>query len=165
MRSALGLALLLAGCGSGTGGGGNVAAPADAAEQTVKAAVQTATLTGLYEGGTGPQRNQLCILDRGTGDSRFGLVVWGGAESSCSGAGSAVREGNVLRLTMEGDQPCAVAGSIEGARLTFRGSVPAGCAYYCGAGASMAGAAFDKVGGTAEDAARALDLVGDPLCG
>ena len=165
MQRLIALCLLLAGCGTGTGVGDNTAAPAAEGDRAVKAAVQTASLTGLYEGGAAEPRSQLCILDRGSGDSRFGLVVWGRSQASCSGAGSAVRRGNVLRLTMEGDEPCLVEAALEGSRVTFPASLPAGCAYYCGAGASIAGAAFEKVGGTAADAARARDLVGDPLCG
>ncbi|HWT12632.1 MAG TPA: hypothetical protein VN231_07755 [Allosphingosinicella sp.] len=164
MRALFPIALLLAGCGTGAGTGNSDGA-GNGADEAVRAAVQTATLTGLYEGGAGPRRNQLCIVDRAAGDARFGLVLWGRSDSSCSGAGAAVREGALLRLAMEGDGSCEVAAAIEGGRVVFPAVVPAGCSYYCGGGATLAGAAFDKVGGTAEDALRASDLVGDPLCG
>lgn len=165
MRSLVLCAFLLAGCGSGGAGNQSERAADREADRAVEQAVQTATVTGLYEGGSGAQRSQLCIVDRATGDSRFGLVLWGSGEASCSGAGAAVRQGATLRLAMEGDQPCTVEGRIEGANVTFAAALPPGCAYYCGARASMAGARFVKVGGTAEDAMRARDLVGDPLCG
>jgi hypothetical protein len=42
--------------------------------------------------------------------------------------------------------------------------VPDGCAYYCGARARLTGARFAQVGTGREDAAKAKDLVGDPLC-
>ncbi|MDQ4086779.1 MAG: hypothetical protein M3177_02000 [Pseudomonadota bacterium] len=157
MRSLLLLPLLLAGCGTGAVG--------NRADEAVATAVQTATLTGLYEGGGGSQRSQLCIVEHATGDSRFGLVHRGAGDASCSGAGSAVRQDSVLRLTMEGDEPCVVEAAIEGGRVTFPAAAAPGCAYYCGAGANLAGAVFEKVGGTSQDAARARDLVGDPLCG
>lgn len=149
----------LAGCGSGDGPGNR------AADKAPEKAVQTSQLTGLYEGGEGPQRNQMCILDGAGGNARFGLVVWGPEERSCSGSGQATRQGNVLRLAMTGDEQCVIDARIDGTRVTMPQNLPAGCAYYCGAGARMTGAAFDKTGGTAEDAGRAVDLVGDPLCG
>ena len=154
-------ALLLIGCG--TGDPANDSARADRA---AKATVQTATLTGLYEGRSGAEQpNQLCILDQGTGDARFGLVLWGEGDNSCSGDGIAVRQGEMLRLDMAGDEECRIEARIAGTRVTLPASLPEGCAYYCASGARLTAAAFDKVGGTAEDAARARDLVGDPLCG
>jgi hypothetical protein len=153
------LLLPLAGCGTGDSPGNKAATDVPAK------AVQTSQLTGLYEGGEGPQRNQMCIVDRATGDARFGLVVWGPEQRSCSGSGQATRAGNVLRLAMTGDEQCVIEARIEGTRVTMPQNLPAGCAYYCGAGARMTGSAFDKTGGTAEDAMRAVDLVGDPLCG
>jgi hypothetical protein len=161
MRCIALLALLLAGCGSGGGGNNNP----HQAHPPAQAAVQTAALTGLYESGQGPQRSQLCMIERGAGGTRFGLVLRGAADASCSGAGTASRRGALVRLTMEGDQPCVVEARLEGGRLVFPASLPSGCAYYCGGSATMAGAAFAKVGGTEQDALRALDLVGDPLCG
>jgi hypothetical protein len=152
--------LLLAACGTGEGTANDAGAAGARA-----AAVQTAELVGLYEGGPGPQRSQLCIIDRATGDSRFGLVVWGAELHSCSGEGQAVRTGDTLRLAMDGDETCVIDARIEDGRVTLPGELPEGCAYYCGARARMTGATFEKVGGTAEDAMRATDLVGDPLCG
>ena len=160
MKKRLFLLLLpLAGCGTGDAPGNGASAEAPAK------AVQTSELTGLYESGDGPQRNQMCIVDRATGDSRFGLVVWGPEQRSCSGSGQATREGNVLRLAMTGDEQCVIEARIDGTRVTLPQTLPAGCSYYCGAGAQMTGAAFNKTGGTAQDALRAVDLVGDPLCG
>jgi hypothetical protein len=158
MRKALILALCLAGCGRGTGGNGQ----AGSAESSPRA-VQTATLTGLYESNEGPRRSQLCIVERG-GESRFGLVTWRGEGPGCSGAGAAVRRGDTLRLTMAGEAACAIEAPIDGGRVAFPATAPPGCRYYCAPGAVLEGA-FDKVGGTSEDALRARDLVGDPLCG
>ena len=128
------------------------------------AAVQTANLTGLYEGGAEARRNQMCVIDRGSGDARFGLVVWGAGENGCSGSGAAVRQGDALRLTMSGDEACTIQARIEGTRVTFPAQLPPGCSYYCGRGAALAGVTLNKTGGTAEDAMRAVDLVGDRLC-
>ena len=146
--------LMLAGCDS---------AEDPAGIESAKEAVQTATLTGLYEGKGAPP-SQLCILDRGMGNASFGLVVQDEQGRSCSGAGAAVREGGLLRLTMTGDEPCEIEAAIVDGRVAFPAALSPDCSYYCGSGAAMAGASFDKVGGAAEDAMRARDLVGDRLC-
>lgn len=174
MRYALLLTLLAAACQPQDAMTNNgVRAPAAAAPGETAAApaampaqaVQTATLTGLYESvGAAGARSQMCMIDRGTGDTRFAIVLRGPGSEGCSGDGSAVRQGAVLRLTMAGDEACAIEARIEGGRIAFPPATPAGCAYYCSRGARLAGASFDKTGGTAEDAMRAEDLVGDRLC-
>lgn len=153
------LLLGLAACGrSDPPSGEDAAAPGPAVP-----AVQTAALTGLYESDDRPA-NQMCVIDSGVGNARFGLVVWGAELHSCSGVGDVVREGETLRLAMTGDEECAIDARIVGTQVSLPAQIPEGCAYYCGARASLANARFEKVGDTAEDALRATDLVGDPLC-
>lgn len=172
-RSALLLPLLAAACqpqdaltdngvpASSAAAPGTDASPTPA---TPAQAVQTATLTGLYESGAAGSRSQMCMIDRQTGDTRFGIVLRGPANESCSGSGSAVRQGDVLRLTMAGDEACTIEARIADGRISFPAGTAPGCAYYCSRGARFAGASFDKTGGTAQDAMRAEDLVGDRLC-
>jgi hypothetical protein len=175
-RALVFLPLLLCGCGARDSLGNNgststpSAVPGDAvphaagpAEPAQPAPPQTASLTGLYETGAAPRRSQMCMIERG-GSTRFGLVNWGAGNDSCSGNGTAVRQGDVLRLTMTGDSACTIEARIEGTRVVFSASVPAGCAYYCGQGARLGGATFDKTGGAEADALRAEDLAGDRLC-
>ena len=162
--------LLAAGCRAPETIGNNVAgAPgatdpaAEGGDSETAQPVQTATLTGLYESGAASRRSQMCVVERG-GSARFGLVIWSGQSDSCSGSGTAARQGDRLRLSMEGDEPCTVEARIEGTRVTFPASVPASCAYYCSRGGRIAGATLDKTGGAEADALRAEDLVGDRLC-
>jgi hypothetical protein len=162
-RLLIALALLSA-CGTSEDQPGNVADAETEARDAVADAVRTASLTGLYEGGEGDQTNQLCIIDQGSGNARFGIVVWGANLHSCSGTGSAVRENGVLRLTMTGDETCTIEASMEGGNVTLPDAVPEGCSYYCGARARLAGVTFQRTGATAEDAMKAADLVGEPLC-
>ena len=162
MELALLLVIALAGCRGEETQQGNAATPASAPG----APVQTATLTGLYEGGTAPRRNQMCMIEREGRGTTFGFVTWGPGDKNCSGSGTATKEGNALRLRLDGDESCALAARVDGKRVTLPGSIPTECQrYYCGDGAQMSGATFDKVGGEQADAMRAVDLVGDPLCG
>lgn len=156
--------LLLSACGTEGGIGNNASAPEAAAGKAVEQAVETAGLTGLYEGGLAGRPNQMCIIDRGTGNAVFGLVVWGSNMHSCSGAGEAVREGDRLLLSMAGDEECKIEATMTGGRIVLPAQVPEGCSYYCGARAQIGGATFERKGTTVEDAMRAVDLVGEPLC-
>jgi hypothetical protein len=157
MNKWLVLALLVGGCSGERDGEGpaNQASPASGGTLT--------RLTGLYEGGQARPPNQLCIVE-GQGEPRFGLVVWGANQHSCSGSGTVSRSGESLRFRMAGDETCSFEARIAGTTVTLPASVPDGCAYYCGARASLTGASFVQSGNSAEDAAKARDLVGDPLC-
>jgi hypothetical protein len=162
MRKALILLLCLTGCGPG-GGNASRAERSGAPDSTRRAGVQTRTLTGLYEA-PGARPSQLCIVEQRE-RARFGLVTWQGERSGCSGAGSAVRNGPTLRLTMDGESACTIEARIADGRVSLPANAPRGCSYYCAPGAPLAGLAFTKTGGTSQDALRARDLVGDPLCG
>lgn len=157
MRRILLALVLVAGCGAG--GDRNEAADAPPGK-----AVQTASLTGLYEGGASTRPNQMCMIDRGEGKAAFGLVVWGENMHSCSGSGEAERKGDVLRLAMAGDESCTIEARLVGGAVTLPATAPEGCAYYCGARAQLGSASFAKKGGTEADAMKAKDLVGEPLC-
>jgi len=157
MRQVLMALILVAGCGAGSD-------QANQAGPTKGTDVQITGLTGLYEGGASMRPNQMCMIERGS-EASFALVVWGNSMHSCSGSGKAVREGDILRLTMAGDETCAIEAKINGASLTLPETLPKGCSYYCGAQAKLGGASFAKKSSSVEDAMKAKDLVGEPLCG
>ncbi|MDT9597887.1 hypothetical protein [Sphingosinicella rhizophila] len=163
MKKSLIALIMLAGCGSSEQPSNNFSAAAGGvgAENRI---VADLGLTGLYESGSVKQPNQLCIVDTDKGPAQFGLVVWGGNLHNCSGAGEAVRDGQRLRLTMAGDQACEIEATMKHGAITLSDTIPDGCSYYCGARARMDGATFMKKGGTVEDAMKAKDLVGEPLC-
>lgn len=155
-RAALILVLALAACDT----------DATDAPDGGEAPVQTTELTGVYQGrGQGDQRSRMCMISHALGIASFGLVTTRPDGGACSGAGEAVRRGEVLQLVMGGDEECVVEARITGTRVTFPADVAEGCAYYCSPGATLAGETFEKTDGTAEAAMRPLDLAGDPLCG
>lgn len=153
--------LLVAGCDQERESPGNAVANRSATAPA-RGPVQTATLTGLYES-AGPSPSQLCITEQGRA-ARFGLVTRRDGRPGCSGAGTATRSGATLRLVMDGESACAIEARLENGRVTFPATLPRGCAYYCAPGAQAGGTVFAKAGGTREDAQRARDIVGDPLC-
>lgn len=157
-RAILLLIPLLVGCGRGGGD--------ETTERDTREPAQTADLTGLYETrGEGEQRSRMCMTSDQSGAASFGIVIETPGGGSCGSAGEAVREANLLRLTMAGDEECVIEAQIVGTQVTLPPSVAEGCAYYCAPGATLAGAVFKKTGGTAKEAMRAMDLAGDPLCG
>jgi hypothetical protein len=169
-KPALVLLLLAAGCGTSAsppqsenmmdGGGVTASAPGAA---PVPGASPT-DLTGLYERQSGETTNQLCMVAKGPDKARFGLVVWGANLHSCSGAGEAVRSGDRLLLTMAGESACRIEATLKDGVLAFASPAPAGCSYYCGARARLDGASFTRIGATRDEALKAKDLAGDPLC-
>lgn len=161
---------LLAGCGRDDPGPDNRAAPepggqvASGSRPSASPPAAAGTrLTGFYEGGSGAQKNQMCIVEKG-GGAEFGLLVWGGNLHSCSGAGRAVRKGERLTLAMTGDETCTIEASLKDGVVTLPSKLALGCAYYCGARASFAGASFTRSGSSEADAKKAEDIAGDPLC-
>lgn len=161
------LLLALAACSPAADSDGNGSAGATNAAPTAatpaSAADSSEALTGLYEGSGAVPRDQLCIVEDGK-SARFGLVVWGGGQHSCSGTGTVTRKGGTLRLAMAGDETCAIDAPIRDGVVTLPDSIPQGCAYYCGARASLAGARFARTAGGEAASRKATDLVGEPLC-
>jgi hypothetical protein len=169
MHKSLIIVAFVAGCGASDQR--NASAPADGQAQTAAPVVSApavstpgSSLVGLYESGPRNRPNQLCVTQRGD-TPQFGLLVWGENMHSCSGAGTAERNGDRLTLTMTGDSACRIEARIAGGAVALPDKVPEGCAYYCGANAHLEGATLRQTGTTAADAAKAKDLAGDPLCG
>jgi hypothetical protein len=144
-------------------GGDAPSAAADAPDPASSQAGAIAGLTGLYEGG-GEPRNQMCVVKGKGGEQRFGLIVWGGSQHSCMGSGTVTRTGDRLRLAMAGDSACTIEATISGRTIKLPASVPAGCAYYCGARATLGGASLTQRDAGEAAAMRAKDIVGESLC-
>lgn len=159
MKPCLVILLLLAGCSGENGERANRAAP-DAEAGLQAAPTHLEILAGLYRGVAPGSASRMCIVK-----SRFGLVIQGKGGRSCAGSGHLSRDGDRLRLVMAGDSPCTVEARIAGPDILFSAAVPKGCAYYCGKGASLAGAVLVQKGTGKAEARKARDPVGEPLCG
>jgi hypothetical protein len=125
MKKTLLILLLLAACGRDDPEAGNRAAPAGPAAPAANggsrpepAKASATRLAGLYEGGSGAQKNQMCVVEKGK-EAQFGLLVWGGNLSSCSGAGRAVRSGERLTLTMTGDETCTIDATVRDGKVAL----------------------------------------------
>jgi hypothetical protein len=169
MKKSLIVLALVAGCGAsgqsqggGNRGGGNPQGGGVADNAAPVAAGDG--LTGLYQSGGGARPSQMCILDKG-GKAQFGVTIWGANLRACSGAGTASLAGDRLTLRMAGDSACALDATLKNGIVAFPDTMPAGCAYYCGAGASFAGASLTRRGSTRADAMKAKDVAGEALCG
>lgn len=154
--------LLLAGCGDGGETGANQASGGGGKGGSQAGGGASATLAGIYESGSAERPDQLCIVERGGGEPQFGLIVWGSNDHSCMGSGQAVRQDERLLLKMAGDSTCEIEARIKSGIVTLPAAVTEGCAYYCGARARFAARTLMRTG---DDASKAKDLVGDPLCG
>ncbi|HWH22269.1 MAG TPA: hypothetical protein VNT25_03120 [Allosphingosinicella sp.] len=169
MKKIIALVLLVASCSPGEsqqGGGNDSAAEAGQAAPPRDAKAggpRIASLVGLYEAGEGTQKHQMCIVE-GKSGHRFGVKIWGSSMHSCSGSGTAVREGDRLKLSMSGDAACTVEATIDRNRVKMPEGVPEGCSYYCGAQATFGGVELAQTGSNKADAMRATDFVGEPLC-
>ncbi|HEX5184460.1 MAG TPA: hypothetical protein VFW19_15085 [Allosphingosinicella sp.] len=156
MKRSLIVLVLVAGCGaSGQPRGGGSGNGNDGAG---------GPLIGLYQAGGGTRPSQMCILDR-AGRAQFGITLWSPGLRACSGAGTATLSGDRLTLAMAGDSPCTIEARLKDGVVTFPGSLPPTCAYYCGSGAGFAGAVLTRRGATRADALKAKDPAGEPLCG
>jgi hypothetical protein len=163
MKKSLIVLALVAGCGASgqSQGGGNTS---DAVSGGETAAAAGGGLAGLYESAAGARPSQMCILEKG-GKAQFGVTIWGANLRACSGAGTATLAGERLTLRMTGDSACTLDATLRNGIVTFPASAPAGCAYYCGAGAGFAGATLTRRGAGAAAAMKAKDVAGEALCG
>ncbi len=157
MKKSLIVLAFVAGCGASSQQGGN-------ASGSEPAAVTAGGLTGLYQTGAGQRPDQMCIVEKG-GKAQFGVTIWGKNLRACSGAGTATLSGDRLTLKMGGDSACTLEASMKDGVVTFPTDVPATCAYYCGGGATFAGARVTRIGATNADALKPKDIAGESLCG
>lgn len=108
----------------------------------------------------GKGRDRACRSD---GGKRMGVITFApSGDTNCAVSGSVEPgQGGTSALVPDGDRSCRIH-LTEGddGRTIVLGEPSGSCAYYCGPGASFAGAEFRKD----ENGPPATDLAGDPLC-
>ena len=112
-------------------------------------------VTGTF---AGEARDRLCIAGA-AGAYRAGLIAYGESDTNCSASGRLEPAGSAWQLVPTGEGDCKIPLDIQGNSVRI-GKVPSACAYYCGAGASMADRTYNR----ADMEAKVTDLAGDPLC-
>jgi hypothetical protein len=150
--------LLLAGCRDEV-----TIAPVIDESNPIEAAARDANLvtdagatapTGLFERRHAAGTDSICFLPEGDGDDyRFALRASFGTTLTCEGAGSARHGGDKISFDFA-DGGCAFSATYDGNSVRLPGTVPEGCAAYCGPRASMSGVAVERVGWSEADARR-----------
>lgn len=160
MRRMLALALVLAGCGraadrpdAGTAG---AALERAAVARGVVADPARIDPVGLYASAS----DRLCVVPRGDG-YRVGASVDFGEGQGCFATGTATGRST---LDIRFDAACRLTAAIEGDRVTFPATLPAGCDRFCTGRASLAALAADRISASAVEAASAATGDGKAMC-
>lgn len=111
---------------------------------------------GLYTSDS----DSLCVVPAG-GGYRVGASIDYGEGQGCSAAGTA--SGHATLAIRFGDA-CRLTARIEGDRVSFPATVPAGCDRFCTGRASLAALTADRVSGSAAEAESAVTPAGGALC-
>ncbi len=152
------VSMLLAGCRDDV-----TIAPVIDENNPIEAAARDANLvtdagatapTGLFERRHAAGTDSICFLPDGdSGNYRFALRASFGTTLTCEGAGSARHNGEKIAFDFA-DGGCAFTATYDGNSVRLPGTVPVGCAAYCGPRASMSGVAVERVGWNESDARR-----------
>ncbi|MES2337630.1 MAG: hypothetical protein V4537_06005 [Pseudomonadota bacterium] len=114
-------------------------------------------VVGLYARDT----DRVCIVRQGSA-YRIGAYVDYGDGIGCSGAGTATRSGDRLRVTL--GQGCAFDARFDGDRIAFPVGLPTACETLCGRRASFAALEAIRLSESAAEAATMRDAVGRLPC-
>lgn len=119
---------------------------------------------GRYETRNDIGTDKFCAVS--DGDNRFaiGMLAVFGPESKCEGQGSAVVDGEKVKITLSGKGSCSFEAHFDGVELRFPGQIEAGCADYCSPRASMSGTHYFLVEPGTDAARKTLGRDIDRLC-
>ncbi|MBR0551812.1 hypothetical protein [Stakelama marina] len=112
---------------------------------------------GLYARDT----NRLCVLPAKR-EYRVGVFVDYGEALTCSGSGTAQRDGEALHLAFANG--CKFEARFDGQHVRFPGALPDGCASLCRGRASLAGLEVGRLSGSKSEASALRDARGRLLC-
>jgi hypothetical protein len=133
---------LLAACGDNVPAGGSdagAALDAQAIESGIMPDPAGVEFAGRYETRSEIGTDKFCASTRGSKQFEIGFLAVYGAESKCEGQGTAVVDGDKVRVTLTGKGTCSFDAHYDGIELRFPGAVESGCSSYCSPKASMSG--------------------------
>ncbi|WP_300974343.1 hypothetical protein [Sphingomonas sp. LHG3406-1] len=106
----------------------------------------------------GAGKDRLCI---GGSSSPAAVITYAaGSQANCSARGRVEEEQGKLFFLPQDDGACRIELRRDGTDRLTLGRPSAGCAYYCGPGASLEGKTFVRM----DRPEPVTDLAGDPLC-
>lgn len=153
-------ALLLAGCSqpADTGNSGGAALEEAAIAAGVVRDPDASALAGLYARDT----DQVCIVAK-DGGYRIGASIDLG-DQGCSAAGTVTRSGGRLNVAFDGAPGCAFEAQLDGDRIIFPATMPAGCERLCTDRASFAALEVDLLSEAVSEARSMRDRKDRELC-
>lgn len=136
---------MLAACGENApaivGGGSDAGSALD--KQAIASGIMPdpagVEFAGRYETRSEIGTDKFCAVGGGSQQFDIGFLTVYGPESKCEGRGTAVVEGEKVRVTLIGKGNCSFDAHYDGIELRFPGAVESGCASYCSPRASMSG--------------------------
>lgn len=151
---------------------GDAAAPTDAGKALDAKAIEAGILPdpanfrfgGRYETRSDIGTDKFCAVADGDKRYSIGMLAVFGPESKCEGQGSAVVDGESVKITLSGKGSCSFEAHYDGVELRFPGKIEAGCAEYCSPRASMSGTHYFMVEPGDVAARQTLGREIDRLC-
>jgi hypothetical protein len=162
---------LLAACGENApavlGGGNDVGSALD--EQAVEAGIMPdpddVEFAGRFETRSDLGIDKFCAVSSGSKQFSIGFLAVFGPESKCEGRGTAIVDGEKVRVTLAGRGNCAFDAHYDGIELRFPGAIESGCASYCSDRASLSGTHYFMVQPGDSAARGTLGREIERLCG
>lgn len=119
---------------------------------------------GRYETRSDIGTDKFCAVADGDKSYAIGMLAVFGPESKCEGRGTAVVDGETVKITLSGKGSCSFEAHYDGVELRFPGKIEAGCAEYCSPRASMSGTHYFMVEPGDSAARQSLGRELDRLC-
>ncbi len=142
------LTLALAACGDNTSteSGNDIGSALD--RQAIQAGIMPdpddIEFAGRFETRSELGTDKFCAVESGD-DFDVGFMSNSGPDSKCEGRGTAIVEGEKIRVTLSGKTECTFDARYDGIELRFPGALEADCASYCTPRANFSGTHYFMV--------------------
>ena len=120
--------------------------------------------SGRFETRSELGTDKFCAVSNGTRQFNIGVLAVFGPESKCEARGTALTDGDTVRITLNGKESCAFEAHYDGVELRFPGSIESGCSTYCSDRASLSGTHYFMIQPGDEPARRTLGRDIERLC-